>query len=58
MLDYRSRHFGDRRPGPEWSTLAEGHVARPGGYSEKAAKKRAKETMAPDGADEFFCEQW
>jgi len=51
MLDYRSRHFGERRPGPEWSMLAEGHVARPGGYSEKAAKKRAKETMAPDGAD-------
>lgn len=47
MLDYRSRHFGDRRPGPEWSTLSEGHVARPGGYSEKAAKKRAKESMAP-----------
>ena len=21
MLDYRSRHFGERRPGPEWSTL-------------------------------------
>jgi len=41
MLDYRDRHFGARRPGPEWSTLPEGHVARPGGYSEKAAKKAA-----------------
>eukprot|EP00434_Breviolum_minutum_P038154 symbB.v1.2.033836.t2/scaffold4260.1/size42279/1 len=28
MLDYRSRHFGERRPGPEWSTLEEGHAGR------------------------------
>ncbi|CAJ1400981.1 unnamed protein product [Effrenium voratum] len=41
MLDYRSRHFGSRRPGPEWSLLPEGHVARPGGFSERAAKKAA-----------------
>mmetsp|Transcript_54164 Transcript_54164/g.97834 ORF Transcript_54164/g.97834 Transcript_54164/m.97834 type:complete len:297 (+) Transcript_54164:92-982(+) len=41
MLDYRSRHFGSRRPGPEWSTLPDGHVARQGGYSERAAKKAA-----------------
>lgn len=49
MLDYRSRHFGERRPGPEWSTLEEGHVARPGGYSEKAAKKRAKDAENAEG---------
>lgn len=35
MLDYRDRHFGARRPGPEWATLPEGHIARPGGYREK-----------------------
>lgn len=42
MLDYRARHFGARRPGPEWSTLEEGHIARPGGYSEKTAQKAAR----------------
>ena len=66
MLDYRSRHFGERRPGPEWSTLRlarkgstysrepyaldamspgsrrpENHIARLGGYSERAAKRAA-----------------
>ncbi|CAE7460814.1 SULTR2 [Symbiodinium sp. CCMP2456] len=41
MLDYRSRHFGERRPGPEWSTLPENHIARLGGYSERAAKRAA-----------------
>ena len=51
MLDYRSRHFGERRPGPEWSTLEEGHVARPGGYSEKAAKKRAKDAENAENAE-------
>jgi len=51
MLDYRDRHFGARRPGPEWSTLPEGHIARPGGFSEKAAKKAAK--RATDQASEL-----
>ncbi|CAK9096145.1 Sulfate transporter 4.1 [Durusdinium trenchii] len=46
MHDYRSRHFGERRPGPVWATLPECHVAYRGGYSEKAAKKAAKEAQA------------
>lgn len=28
MLDYRDRHFGARRPGPEWKILPEDHIAR------------------------------
>lgn len=48
MTDYRSRHFGERRPGPEWTTLPEGHVARPGGYSEKAAARAAKAAAAAE----------
>ncbi|CAE7181216.1 SULTR4 [Symbiodinium pilosum] len=51
MLDYRSRHFGDRRPGPEWSTLPEDHIARPGGYSERAAKKAAAAAAKQEGSD-------
>uniref|UniRef100_A0A7S4UGE4 Nucleotide-diphospho-sugar transferase domain-containing protein n=1 Tax=Alexandrium monilatum TaxID=311494 RepID=A0A7S4UGE4_9DINO len=35
MADYRDRHFGARRPGPEWAELPPGHVARPGGFREK-----------------------
>jgi len=38
MLDYRDRHFGVRRPGPEWCTLPQDHVARPGGFREKKQK--------------------
>jgi len=45
MLDYRDRHFGARRPGPVWTTLPEGHIARPGGYSEKTAKKAAEKLI-------------
>lgn len=50
MLDYRDRHFGARRPGIEWSTLPEGHIARPGGYSEKAAKRVAAAAVAEAAA--------
>jgi len=35
IADYRDRHFGARRPGPEWVELPVGHVARPGGFREK-----------------------
>lgn len=50
MLDYRDRHFGPRRPGPEWAALAEGHPARPGGFSEKQAKKKAAAAAAASAA--------
>eukprot|EP00929_Paragymnodinium_shiwhaense_P024210 TRINITY_DN14972_c0_g1_i1.p1 TRINITY_DN14972_c0_g1~~TRINITY_DN14972_c0_g1_i1.p1 ORF type:complete len:315 (-),score=83.09 TRINITY_DN14972_c0_g1_i1:107-1051(-) len=46
MLDYRDRHFGSRRPGPEWTTLPEGHLARPGGFSEKREKKEQAKAAA------------
>jgi len=46
MHDYRDRHFGARRPGPEWSVLPEGHVARPGGFREK----RGASAAAPESA--------
>eukprot|EP00439_Symbiodinium_sp_Y106_P087239 s121_g42.t2 len=49
MLDYRSRHFGERRPGPEWSTLPENHIARLGGYSERAAKRAAAAVKGAPG---------
>eukprot|EP00927_Polykrikos_kofoidii_P074585 TRINITY_DN70597_c0_g1_i1.p1 TRINITY_DN70597_c0_g1~~TRINITY_DN70597_c0_g1_i1.p1 ORF type:complete len:344 (-),score=51.47 TRINITY_DN70597_c0_g1_i1:70-951(-) len=39
MADYRDRHFGARRPGPEWSELPVGHIARPGGFREPKKKK-------------------
>merc|ERR1711988_644700 len=48
MNDYRDRHFGTRRPGPEWVVLPEGHVARPGGFKEKKKKKGAA-TEPPSG---------
>mmetsp|Transcript_101423 Transcript_101423/g.287406 ORF Transcript_101423/g.287406 Transcript_101423/m.287406 type:complete len:286 (-) Transcript_101423:89-946(-) len=35
IADYRDRHFGARRPGPEWVELAPEHIARPGGFREK-----------------------
>lgn len=41
MLDYRERHFGARRPGPEWQVLPLGHLARAGGYRERKAKGAA-----------------
>jgi len=50
MLDYRDRHFGARRPGPEWSTLAEGHVARAGGFREKKQKGGGGAAAAIDAA--------
>jgi len=46
MLDYRDRHFGARRPGPEWTTLPECHIARPGGFSEKRAQKEQARAAA------------
>lgn len=39
LADYRDRHFGARRPGPEWTALPIGHIARPGGFREKKTKK-------------------
>jgi hypothetical protein len=44
MLNYRERHFGAMRPGPEWTLLDEGHIARPGGKAKtlKKARERAE----------------
>jgi len=50
MLDYRDRHFGARRPGPEWATLPEGHIARPGGYREKKGRGGGGGGAAPTAA--------
>lgn len=47
MLDYRDRHFGARRPGPEWTVLPAGHLARPGGFREKRAKSKAAVASTP-----------
>merc|ERR1719414_2516431 len=46
MADYRDRHFGARRPGPEWAELPEGHTARPGGFREKREKGGAAAACA------------
>ncbi|CAE8585296.1 unnamed protein product [Polarella glacialis] len=43
MADYRDRHFGARRPGPEWHILEPGHIARAGGFKEKRGAAAAKE---------------
>lgn len=48
MLDYRDRHFGCRRPGPEWMTLPGGHPARPGGFRER---KKCNQGSVADGTN-------
>lgn len=52
MNDYRDRHFGARRPGPEWVVLPEGHIARPGGFKEKKKKKGAAIGATQEGGVE------
>lgn len=51
MADYRDRHFGARRPGREWSTLPEDHLARRGGFKEKRAKKKKQDVAAAEAAE-------
>lgn len=51
MIDYRDRQFGARRPGPEWTLLPEGHVARPGGFKEKKVKGKAPGAEAASALD-------
>lgn len=51
MADYRDRHFGARRPGPEWTELPPGHIARPGGFREKRGTAVGPSTAPkPDAA--------
>lgn len=51
MSDYRDKHFGARRPGREWCTLPEGHIARPGGFNFRAWKREQKK-LAEAAAEE------
>lgn len=52
MLDYRDRHFGARRPGPEWTELPTDNIARPGGFREKRAKAIAVANATVGGGTE------